>query len=115
MSERMSDEEVCKRLCDPRQCNPVTMQAAYTAIARLTAERDAALVREAEAFRAGAEAMRDAIASAAETIEDGGSYILSDMIRALPLPAHQSSTQTGTNATTGPSWKVQASRHPPRA
>ena len=65
-----------------------------------------------EAFRAGAEAMREAAVDAA--IESGrcldalgrsviasGHHKAASAILALPLPAHQSSTHTGTNATTG--------------
>ena len=110
---------------------------ALAMIERLTAERDAALAEieiwksvfpdiapdrvlpdraqaEAEAFRAGAEAMRKACASAVKNEElegpyDNGEDMAYDVaighaveaIRALPIPDHQSSTQTGTNATTG--------------
>ena len=57
---------------------------------------------EFEAFRAGAEAMRDAASEIAYMDWDGlNAREVRDAIRALPLPAHQSSTQTGTNATNG--------------
>ena len=78
---------------------------------------------EAEAFRAGAEAMRRKAAWLLEPKNDKSDWTPyaadchrhAEAVRALPLPAHQSSTQTGTSPTTGHSCKVQASRQPPRA
>ncbi len=101
MIKRMSDEDLTTII------ERALRRRLKREIERLTAERDAA-------FRAGAEAMREACLLAVKNEELEGPHDNSDdiaydtaldhvaaAIRALPLPAHQSSTQTGTNATTG--------------